>query len=168
MSRLNRLSRISDKSLPDPQTTEPKLVAFKVENPPPRRQLSLLAITLILNALLWSSAVCVVIALFQIASDSTDHTNILPGVLTLVSVSNIVSQHCLSANSLVYCNDCIHCRAYNIFGQTKSSDLSATGRRDHQKDHLCRQPPCGLTMCIVAVDCRVEHDPGSEAATLFG
>ncbi|KAJ4333431.1 hypothetical protein N0V87_007627 [Didymella glomerata] len=85
MARLNRLSRISDKSLPDPPTREPKLVALKIKNPPPQRQLSLLAITIILNTLLWSSVACAVIAFFQFASDSTDHTNILPGVLTLVS-----------------------------------------------------------------------------------
>jgi hypothetical protein len=89
MARLNRLSRISDKSLPDPPTRQPKLVALKIKNPPPQRQLSLLVITIILNTLLWSSVACAVIALFQFASDSTDHTNILPGVLTLVSVNNI-------------------------------------------------------------------------------
>lgn len=87
MARLNRLSRISDKSLPDPPATELESVAVKIKNPAPQRQLSLLAITIILNILLWSSVLCAIIALFQIASDSTDHSNILPGVLTLVSVS---------------------------------------------------------------------------------
>lgn len=87
MARLNRLSRISDTSIQEPTETEPKLVAFKISTPAPHRQLSLLTIAVILNTLLWSSVVCVVIALFQMASDSKDHSNILPGVLTLVSVS---------------------------------------------------------------------------------
>lgn len=87
-ARLNRLSRITDRSSEQPAETEPKLVAFKISAPAPHRQFSLLAITIILNTLLWSAVVCAVIALFQIASDSTDHSNILPGVLTLVSVSS--------------------------------------------------------------------------------
>ena len=91
MARLNRLSRISDKSTQEPVAAEPKLVAFTISNPAPRRQLSLLAITIILNALLWSSIFCAIIALFQIASDSRDHSNTLPGILTLVSVSSILS-----------------------------------------------------------------------------
>ncbi|KAJ4993583.1 hypothetical protein SVAN01_01131 [Stagonosporopsis vannaccii] len=85
MARLNRLSRISDKSVQEPTATEPRPVAFKIGTPAPHRQLSLLTITIILNTLLWSSVICAIIALFQMASDSEDHSNILPGVLTLVS-----------------------------------------------------------------------------------
>ncbi|KAJ8109701.1 hypothetical protein OPT61_g7268 [Boeremia exigua] len=81
----HRLSRISDKSFQEPVAEGTQPVAFKISTPAPHRQLSLLTITIILNTLLWSSAVCTVIALFQIASDSQDHTNIPPGVLTLVS-----------------------------------------------------------------------------------
>lgn len=84
MARLNRLSRISDISGLD-ATTDVKPVAFKISTPAPHRQLSLLTITIILNVLLWSSIICAIIALFQMASDSQDHSNILPGVLTLVS-----------------------------------------------------------------------------------
>lgn len=168
MARLNRLSRISDNSLPDPPITEPKLVAFEIKNPPPQRQLSLLAITTILNTLLWSSTICAIIALFQLASDSPDHTNILPGVLTLVSVSNVDFQQSLSTDSSGYCDNCIYCRAYNVLGQAKSSDLSATRRRDNQKDHVYCQPSSSLTMCIVAVDSGVEYDLGSKKAKLPG
>lgn len=89
MTRLNRLSRISDRSVQEPIITEPKIVAVKMGTPAPHRQLSLLTITIILNTLLWSSIICAIIALFQIASDSKDHSNLLPGVLTLVSVRNI-------------------------------------------------------------------------------
>lgn len=123
MARLNRLSRISDKSLPDPLPTEAKLVALKIKNPPPQRQLSLLAISIILNTLLWSSVVCAIVALFQLASDSTDHTNILPGVLTLVSVSNIVILKGVSVDCSGYCDDCIYYCAHNILSQAKSFDL---------------------------------------------
>lgn len=87
MSRLNRLSRISDRSISEPATIEPRLVTVKIGAKVPQRQLSLLTLTILLNTLLWTSIICAIIALFQIASDSTDHTNILPGVLTLVSVS---------------------------------------------------------------------------------
>lgn len=67
-----------------------KPAALKVSNPAPHRQLSLLAITIILNTLLWSSVLCSVAALFQIVSDTDGGSNIPPGVLTLVSVSNMV------------------------------------------------------------------------------
>ncbi|KAF2626683.1 hypothetical protein BU25DRAFT_92736 [Macroventuria anomochaeta] len=85
MARLNRLSRIRAKSSQEPAATEPKLVAIKSSTQAPHRRLSLLAITIILNTLLWSSILCSIIAFFQIASDSKDGSNILPGALTLVS-----------------------------------------------------------------------------------
>lgn len=86
---LNRLSRISDKPFQQPAATESKLVAFRISAPAPHRQFSLLGITIILNTLLWSSILCAIIALFQIASDSRDHSNVLPGVLTLISASKL-------------------------------------------------------------------------------
>ncbi|KAF9691386.1 hypothetical protein EKO04_010768 [Ascochyta lentis] len=87
MARLNRYSRAGKRLSQKPAPTEAKLVAFRISAPAPHRQLSLLTITIILNTLLWSSVFCSVIALFQIASDSEDASNILPGVLTLVSAT---------------------------------------------------------------------------------
>ena len=89
MARLNRHGRTSEQSLHKAAATEGKLVAFKISAPASHRQFSLLTITIILNTLLWSSVFCSVIAVFQIASDSVDHSNVLPGILTLVSVSSI-------------------------------------------------------------------------------
>lgn len=89
MARFDRYSRKGEYSSPKAAATEAKLVAFKISGPAPHRQFSLLTITIILNVLLWSSVLCSIIALFQIASDSVDHSNVVPGVMTLVSVSNI-------------------------------------------------------------------------------
>ena len=86
MARQHRLSCISDKSFEETATTETKLVAFRISTPVPYRQLSLLALTISLNTLLWSSIICAVIALIQIGTTSKDHTNVLPGILTLISV----------------------------------------------------------------------------------
>lgn len=88
MTRLHRYILTGEQSPRKGAVTEAKLVAFQISAPAPRRPLSLLTITLILNVLLWTSALCSAIALFQVASDSHDGSNILPGVLTLVSVSS--------------------------------------------------------------------------------
>ncbi|KAI8933064.1 hypothetical protein NX059_009709 [Plenodomus lindquistii] len=51
----------------------------------PRRLLTLVTITALLNALLWSSIVCLASSIYQVASDPSDVTNIAPVVLTLTS-----------------------------------------------------------------------------------
>ncbi|KAF1830515.1 hypothetical protein BDW02DRAFT_98406 [Decorospora gaudefroyi] len=51
----------------------------------PRRKLTLITITLLLNILLWSSFVCLVVCVYQIASDPKDTSNIAPVVLTTTS-----------------------------------------------------------------------------------
>lgn len=166
MARLNRLSRISDKSLPNPPSAEPKLVAFKIKikNPAPQRQLSLLTISVILNTLLWSSITCAILALFQIASDSEDHSNILPGVLTLVSVSRTCPPYRSSTDCPGYRYGCVHDCPYNVLCQAKSSYLSATRPCHYQKDNLHYQSLGGLIVRLVAVDCRMGHDSGSQKA----
>jgi type III secretory pathway component EscS len=87
MAKINRNSRASEQSPRKRTEIERKLVAFKISAPAPHRQLGLLAITVILNTLLLASVICFIIALYQIASDSDDASNILPGVLTLIAVS---------------------------------------------------------------------------------
>lgn len=52
----------------------------------PRRMFTLLAITVLLNTLLWSSVVCFGSSIYQVASDPHDVTNIAPVVLTSISV----------------------------------------------------------------------------------
>ena len=162
MARLNRLSRISDKSSQQPTATEPKLVAFKISTPAPHRQYSLLAITIILNILLWSSVICSIIALFQIASDSKDGSNTLPGVLTLVSVGTTTRpSEDLSLITPGHRNDSIRDRTYSIFHQTKGPYPSAIRPWHHQKDDLRRQPSGGLVMRLMVADCWMEHDTNS-------
>jgi len=52
----------------------------------PRRKVTLICITLLLNVLLWSAIICLVTSLYQIISDPQDMTNVAPVVLTLTSV----------------------------------------------------------------------------------
>jgi hypothetical protein len=57
--------------------------------PVPRRHLSLCAVTALLNTLLWSSLICIAVAVYQIAFDSNDLSNTPSGVLTLTSVRSL-------------------------------------------------------------------------------
>ena len=52
----------------------------------PRRKLTLIAITSLLNILLWSSVICIATSVYQVASDPRDITNIAPVVMTMTSV----------------------------------------------------------------------------------
>jgi hypothetical protein len=52
----------------------------------PRRKITLVLITVLLNALIWSALICLVASLCQIISDQRDPTNIAQVVLNLTSV----------------------------------------------------------------------------------
>ncbi|KAF2851884.1 hypothetical protein T440DRAFT_46451 [Plenodomus tracheiphilus IPT5] len=51
----------------------------------PRRLLTLVTITILLNTLLWSSIICLAVSIYQIVSDPNDVTSIAPVVLTSTS-----------------------------------------------------------------------------------
>lgn len=61
---------------------EDEMVAITHRHRIPRRKLTLAAITLLLNLLLWSSIICLIIVAVQIASGPN-----VAGVFTLMSVS---------------------------------------------------------------------------------
>jgi hypothetical protein len=52
----------------------------------PRRKITLVLITLLLNVLIWSAFICLVTSLYQIVTDPHDTTNIAPVVLNVTSV----------------------------------------------------------------------------------
>jgi hypothetical protein len=66
---------------------EPKTNAIDISIKISRRKLNLVAITILLNILLWSSIICLIASIYQIASDPGDATNVAPVVLTSTSVS---------------------------------------------------------------------------------
>jgi hypothetical protein len=68
-------------------TLESKINAIDISIKTSRRKLNLVAITILLNVLLWSSLVCLIASIYQIASDPRDATNVAPVVLTSTSVS---------------------------------------------------------------------------------
>jgi len=70
-----------------PKDSEAMTSTFKVNTNIPRRQLTLIAITVLLNVLLWTSLVCIVTTVYQIGVRPDDTTNIPSEVLTLTSVS---------------------------------------------------------------------------------
>lgn len=72
-----------------PNKSEATTITIKINTKLPRRQLTLIAITFLLNVLLWSSLICFITSLYQIASDPDDSTNIPSEVLTLTSVSRL-------------------------------------------------------------------------------
>lgn len=53
----------------------------------PRRKITLITITILLNILHWSSLICVFTSIYQIAATPDDKTSIPSEVLTLLSVS---------------------------------------------------------------------------------
>ncbi|KAI5375903.1 hypothetical protein J4E82_005381 [Alternaria postmessia] len=57
----------------------------------PRRKVTLICITLLLNVLLWSAIICLVTSLYQIISDPQDITNVAPVVLTLTSALTTIA-----------------------------------------------------------------------------
>ncbi|KAF2021138.1 hypothetical protein BU24DRAFT_446225 [Aaosphaeria arxii CBS 175.79] len=85
--RLNRLMAASDGcSTRSAGIHMPE--ASKISNPIrtlPRRQLTLIGVTVCLNILLWSSIFVLITSFYVIASDPTDTTNIPTHVLTLLS-----------------------------------------------------------------------------------
>jgi hypothetical protein len=74
-----------------PKKSEGRPTTIKIHTKRSRRQLTLIAITLLLNVLLWTSIICFIIAIYQFASDAKDTNSIPSKVLTLTSVS--VSSH---------------------------------------------------------------------------
>lgn len=69
--------------------SEGTVFTFKISTKLPRRQLTLISITVCLNVLLWSSLFVLVTTIYLIASDPDDKTNIPTEVLTLTSVCAI-------------------------------------------------------------------------------
>ncbi|KAH7396196.1 hypothetical protein BKA66DRAFT_259519 [Pyrenochaeta sp. MPI-SDFR-AT-0127] len=70
---------------------EPKSIAINISIKIPRRKLTLITITLLLNILLWSSLVCLATSFYQVASDPKDMTNIALVVLTSTSALVTIS-----------------------------------------------------------------------------
>jgi hypothetical protein len=70
---------------------EPKTNAIDITIMVPRRKLNLVTITFLLNVLLWSSLLCLITSVYQVAADPKNTTNIAPVVLTSTSVNTLVS-----------------------------------------------------------------------------
>ncbi|KAF1951616.1 hypothetical protein CC80DRAFT_480898 [Byssothecium circinans] len=66
-------------------TAEDTTIVIRIHTKLPRRQLTLIAITILLNVLLWSSLVCFTASLYQVASDISDTSSIPSEVLILTS-----------------------------------------------------------------------------------
>lgn len=73
--------------------TELEATARTLELTPryPRRQVTLVAITVLLNVLLWSSLICLATTIYQIAARPDDTTNIPSAVLLITSVRTATS-----------------------------------------------------------------------------
>ncbi|KAL6702623.1 hypothetical protein ACN47E_001292 [Coniothyrium glycines] len=69
----------------DIKKIEIKTAIVNIDVKIPRRKLTLISITLLLNVLFWSSIFCVIASIFQAVADPNDTTNIAPVVLTLTS-----------------------------------------------------------------------------------
>jgi hypothetical protein len=66
---------------------KPEVTAIKISKQLPRRQLTLIAIAILLHVLLWSSLTTLVASLYLIAADTGDGTNTPSEILTIASVS---------------------------------------------------------------------------------
>ena len=70
-----------------PPKSETTPIIFKISKKLSRRQLTLIAITVLLHVLLWSSLFTLIASLYQIAADPGDSTNTPSEILTIASVS---------------------------------------------------------------------------------
>jgi hypothetical protein len=140
----------------EPETTTS---TFKIYTKLPRRQLTLIAITVLLNVLLWTSLICLVTTVHQIAVRPDDTTNIPSEVLTLTSVSALppVFLHRV-LTYLVPCYSSIHCSTYYILPEAKDMEASEAASINRQEDILYRRPRRCLVVHSLALDLRLEHD----------
>jgi hypothetical protein len=82
---------IDDSGATQPHITkERKKDAIDVRIKIPRRKITLIAITLLLNVLHWGSLICLFASIYQIASTPNDRTSIPSETLSLTSVSYTV------------------------------------------------------------------------------
>jgi hypothetical protein len=72
-----------------PGKVEKKTIAINISIKIPRRKVTLIIITLLLNVLHWCSIICLFTSIFQIAINPDDTTSIPSEVLTLTSVRPI-------------------------------------------------------------------------------
>jgi hypothetical protein len=70
--------------------SKPEITAIKINNQLPRRQLTLIAIAVLLHVLFWSSLTTFVASLYLIAADTGDDTNTPSEILTIASVSTAI------------------------------------------------------------------------------
>jgi len=69
---------------------KPEITVIKISKQLPRRQLTLIAIAVLLHVLLWSSLTTLVASLYLIAADTGDGTNTPSEILTIASVSTAI------------------------------------------------------------------------------
>lgn len=79
----------SSEGASQPPKFEATIPSIRIPTKLPRRQLTLISITVCLNVLLWSSIFVLITSLYLIASDPDDTTNIPTEVLTLTSVRTL-------------------------------------------------------------------------------
>jgi hypothetical protein len=70
-----------------PATKERKSDAIDIRVKTPRRKITLIAITFLLNVLHWGSLLCLFASVYQMASTPNDKTSIPAEILTLTTVS---------------------------------------------------------------------------------
>ena len=68
------------------EAQQPLNLDLKTNKTIPRRKVTLIIITVLLNTLAWSALISLIASIVQIASDPTDTTSIAPVVLTSTSV----------------------------------------------------------------------------------
>ena len=69
---------------------KPEITPIKINKQLPRRQLTLIAIVVLLHVLFWSSLTTFVSSLYLIAADTGDDTNTPSEILTIASVSTAI------------------------------------------------------------------------------
>ncbi|PSN74742.1 hypothetical protein BS50DRAFT_22922 [Corynespora cassiicola Philippines] len=99
----------------------------------PRRKLTLIAITVLLNVLLWSSVICLSLSIYQFASNPSDTDSVASEVLTLVSALVSIAYFVL----------------HTIFSSKQRTWRHQS--RDHAagKDSLYIAIRCAGTLCVV-------------------
>jgi hypothetical protein len=126
----------------------------------PRRKVTLITITLLLNILHWSSIICLFASIYQFTSSPHDATSIPSETMTLTSVSyykvGSSSMHLhLRTGS---CNDIVYMPSYHNIPQAEY--MGAATKRDcgDQENIIYRSPLRHLIVRLLASDLWLEHD----------
>jgi hypothetical protein len=139
---------------------DPQNDTIRIDIKIPRRKVTLITITLLLNILHWSSIICLFASIYQFTSSPHDTTSIPSETMTLTSVryykvtSNSMHSYLLTGS----CNDIVYMPSYHNIPQAEYLGAATETDCGNQENIIYCSPLCHLIMRLLASDLWLEHD----------